>query len=95
MAESPKPADKPAVVAPSVPRSEPAPRAEDKPEHSHYEVVTDTWGTGSDDRPAPRKGDIIEAADIGPHHRWAVKNGVVKPISAKEAAARAEQDAEE
>jgi hypothetical protein len=80
------------VVAPSieVPNKPTAPRAEDKPEHSHYKVLTDQWGTDTEDRPAPRKGDVIAAADIGPYHKWAVRNGVVKGITAKEAAARAE-----
>jgi hypothetical protein len=63
---------------------------EDKPEHSHYEVLVDTWGADLPGRTAPKKGDVIPAAEIGPDHRWAVDNGVVKGITAKEAAAKAE-----
>lgn len=55
---------------------------EDKPEHSHYEVLTDNWGDHL-------KGKVLTADEVGPHHRWAVENNVIGPISAEEAAARA------
>lgn len=86
---------KPAVVAPGAAVAPVAPRAEDKPEHTHYEVLVDQWGADFAERPAPKKGDVIEAANIGPNHRWAVANGVVRPITAKEAAAREERAADE
>lgn len=91
MAEASKPADAP-VVAPTVAATKaPAiPKAEEPPEFTHYEVLTDTWGYDTGVADAPKKGDVIAAADIGPHHKWAVKNGVVKGITAKEAAAKTE-----
>lgn len=64
-----------------------------KPEHSHYEVLVDTWGHDQADRLAPRRGDILTADEVGPHHRWAVQNGVIGPVDAKEAKARRDASA--
>jgi hypothetical protein len=89
-----KAADKPVVAPSETPKSVAPAKAAGGPEHSHYEVLVDSWGSDSDERPAPRKGDVIAAADIGPHHKWAVRNGVVKGITAKQAAAKTERDDE-
>ncbi len=84
------------VVAPTVaPKAPVVSKAEEKPSHTHYEVLVDTWGYDTEYGPAPVKGDVIAAADIGPHHKWAVANGVVKGITAKQAAAKAKDDDEE
>lgn len=60
----------------------------DKPKHSHYEVLTDTWGYDAPDRTAHTRGDILTADEVGPHHKWAVQNKVIAPISAEEARAK-------
>jgi hypothetical protein len=59
-----------------------------KPEHPYYEVLADTWGYDAPGREARQKGEIIPAAEVGPHWEWAVRTGVIVGLNAKSAAAK-------
>lgn len=57
---------------------------------THYEVLHDQWGFDTSDKRAPRKGDVLTADVVEPHLPWAVDQGVVAPLSARDAKARLE-----
>jgi len=77
-----------AKAAPQGPQQSVTTMDKDKPQHSHYEVIVDTWGHDRADRLAPKRGDVLTADEVGPHHKWALANNVIAPLDAKEAKAR-------